>query len=517
MLFFYNKGITAKYCITCTSMTRQYLTDFPIIPGVCITDIGSGTPVTYTYYEINQRIDAVAHGLLSLELETNSKIAILGTCSYNFVTTNIGIYRSRHAVVPINYKVPKTQIEFCIRDSGAVLAFCDIEFRELVPKDIKCIVFGSTEFEEFLNYKPCAMPELDENSINNIMYTSGTTGKPKGVVSTYRNRLWQISRGRVVPTQKPGMCITVNPAPLYHLAGLNNIEQDLFYSYFTDTHIVLMPQFNARQYIQQVEHYRATHVKLIAPMMSMVLQETDLLDKTNLDSVNYVILTSSAAPKKLQDDLRVYFQKVHTVENPYGLTETGPLFGPHPLKIPKPVLSVGYPIKGVQARIGYDGVLQVKSPSIMAGYHNRPELYVNSMTVDGYFITGDLFRVNKHGFYFYIGRADDMFKSGGEKIYPSEIESVIDSHPAVAISTIVGIPDEIKGHKPYAFVQLKAGQHATNEEIKEFAVKNVATYQIPRRVWILDELPKTNIGKIDRQQLIKQAQELLNNDIQTTR
>jgi len=498
-------------------MTRQYLTDFPISPGVMITDTGPNTPVTYTYNDINQRIDAVAHGLLSSNLESNSKIGILGKCSYNFVTTMVGIYRSRHAVVPINYKVPSTQIEFCVKDSGTALVFCDAEFRDLVPAGIKCIVFGSTEFDEFLNHKPYDIPELDESAINNIMYTSGTTGIPKGVVSTYQNRMWQVSQGRIAPRRRNGNCITVNPAPLYHLAGLNNIEQDLFFSFFKDTHIILMPEFNAKQYIRHVEHYSATHVKLISPMMSMVLQETDLLEKTNLDSVNYVILTSSAAPKKLQEDLRVYFKQVHTLNNPYGLTETGPLFGAHPLKIPKPTLSVGYPIKGVEARIDANGILQVKSPSILTGYHNRPELYANSMTKDGYFVTGDLFRVNKHGFYFYIGRADDMFKSGGEKIYPSEIESVIDSHPAVAISTVVGVPDDIKGYKPYAFAQLKPNATATEQELKEFTIVKVATYQIPRQVWILEQLPKTNIGKIDRKYLINLAQERLNNDISTTK
>jgi acyl-coenzyme A synthetase/AMP-(fatty) acid ligase len=133
------------------------------------------------------------------------------------------------------------------------------------------------------------------------------------------------------------------------------------------------------------------------------------------------------------------------------------------------------------------------------------------MTPDGYYITGDIFTVNKYGFYFYQGRSDDMFKSGGEKIYPSEIESVIERHPAISISTVVGVKDDIKGHKPYAFVQLKPGHNITAREIKEFVIKNVATYQIPRQVWILDELPKTNIGKIDRHQLTKKAQELLNN------
>ena len=206
----------------------------------------------------------------------------------------------------------------------------------------------------------------------------------------------------------------------------------------------------------------------------------------------------------------VYFKNTTVIENPYGLTETGPVFmQQHPYGIPKPQTSVGFPTPGVKLRIDENGVLQIKSPVVMAGYHNRKDLQV--FTDDGYFITGDLFRVNKYGFYFYIGRADDMFKSGGEKIYPSEIEETIEQHPAVAMSCVVGVPDDIKGHKPYAFVQLKPGMTAAGEEIKQFTIDRVATYQIPRSVWILDSLPRTNIGKIDRRGLTGMAKDMLLN------
>jgi acyl-coenzyme A synthetase/AMP-(fatty) acid ligase len=166
--------------------------------------------------------------------------------------------------------------------------------------------------------------------------------------------------------------------------------------------------------------------------------------------------------------------------------------------------SVGYPLDGIETRI-VDGILQIKSNAMLQTYNNNPGAYNNLMTEDGFFITGDLFRVNKYGFYFFQGRADDMFKSGGEKIYPGEIEAVIDKHPAVATSAVVGVPDSIKGYKPYAFVQLKPDEKITGEKLKEYTIRNVATYQIPREVWVLDELPKTSIGKIDRRLLADMA------------
>jgi acyl-coenzyme A synthetase/AMP-(fatty) acid ligase len=144
---------------------------------------------------------------------------------------------------------------------------------------------------------------------------------------------------------------------------------------------------------------------------------------------------------------------------------------------------------------------------VISKYHNLPTN--NSVTQDGYFVTGDLFWADSDGFYFYLGRFDDMFKCGGEKIYPLEIEKIIDQHPAVALSTVVAVADEIKGHKPFAFVELKNGANATAEEIKQFTIQNVATYQIPRKVWIIDMLPRTVIGKIDRVTLTNMAKQLL--------
>jgi acyl-CoA synthetase (AMP-forming)/AMP-acid ligase II len=486
------------------------LEHFPLVPGITITDNGVDSPRSYTNEEIDTRINAIAKGLLKLHLPTNSPIAVLGTVTYNFVTMNFGISRARHALVPVNYKIPKEQIEFCIRDSGAVIAFCDPELQHLVPDTIKCIVFGSAEFDAFLKPGDYVIPAYNPDQVYSIMYTSGTTGNPKGVINTYATRLMQITKGLSGPVSNPNSITVINPAPLYHLAGKNNIEIEMLFSGFKNIQLVLMPVFDAKKYIIAIKKYRPNRITLIAPMMSMILKEKDLLQSVDLSSVTKIVLTSSHAPKKLQDEILAYFKQVRNIENPYGMTETGPLFSQeHPLKIPRPAMSVGYPLPMVQARLDDNGVLQVKSPTLLTNYHNRPELFNNSMTEDGFFITGDIFRVNKHGFYFYQGRADDMFKSGGEKIYPTEIEPVIERHPTVAMSAVIGLIDDIKGFKPYAFVELKPGCAANPAEIKDFVVENVAPYQIPRNIWIVDQLPRTNIGKIDRKKLTEMAKELL--------
>lgn len=481
------------------SSAQHDFADFPIKLGSQMTDLGHAHPITYGYQEINQRIDAAAAGLLELGLPANSKIAIIGTCSYDFVTTAFGIYRSRHALVPINYKSPADLIEYYIRDCGAALVFCDAKFQTLVPHGIQSIVFNTSQIQKFLKYTAFDIPTLEKNFVHTIRYTSGTTGKPKGVISTYGNRLWQLHHGYDLQNIKDGKCVRITSSPFHHLAGLNFVELALLRPDFSHTQIILLPTFDTRRYVQTIEEYKVTEIAVVAPMMNMILQEVDLLEQTNLDSVTKITLTSSPATKKLHDDIKVYFKKTHIIINPYGTTELGgAIFGKHPLNIATPPTSVGFPVPGIETRLDDDGVLQVRSPGVTIGYHNNPELSKKSMTEDGFFITGDIFRIGKHGFYFWLGRADDMFKSGGEKIYPSEIESTIERHQSVAMSAVVKVPDPIKGYKPYAFVKLKPGYFTTEQEIKKFVVENVATYQIPRQVWILNDLPKTDIGKIDR-------------------
>ena len=492
-------------------ISTSYLQNFPLSPNLRITDTGQEGMPTYDRDTIDQRINAIACGLTRLGLPDNSRIAIIDYVSYNFVTTNVGIYRSGHAITPINFKLPANLVEFCIKDSGAVMVFCNKRFTHLVPAGMKYIEFDSAEFFDLIadpKFEPGEPDAEFEHRDTTVIYTSGTTGKPKAVVNNYQQKFWFISLGSEKPVPRFESVTTLVALPLYHLGGIFNVEQALFFSSGHSTHMVLMPAFDAKTYIEYIQRFRVTWVRLVSPMMSMLLQEKHLIEQADFSHVQVVILNSSFAPLKLQNEVKKYFKNLKVLENPYVATETGALFTMHnPAGLYRPAGSAGYPMLGVDCRVNSDGVLEVKGPGVMSKYHNLS--LDNSVTKDGYFITGDLFQTDSNGFYFYLGRFDDMFKCGGEKIYPSEIEKIIDQHPAVALSTVVAVADEIKGHKPFAFVELNNGATATAEEIKQFAIQNVATYQIPRKVWIIDMLPRTVIGKIDRVMLTDMAKKLL--------
>jgi long-chain acyl-CoA synthetase len=189
------------------------------------------------------------------------------------------------------------------------------------------------------------------------------------------------------------------------------------------------------------------------------------------------------------------------------------VFGPHPKGLPQPELSVGYPHPQVQLRLvdgdnrnAEQGVLEMKCPAMMNGYHNRPDLRP-PITADGYYITGDVLRRDADGFYTFVGRTDDMFVSGGENIYPADVERMLERHPDIAQACVVPIDDEIKGQKPVAFVIRKSGHALNEDEVKRFALANAPAYQHPRFVWFVDELPLASTNKVDRVALRRLAQQ----------
>jgi acyl-CoA synthetase (AMP-forming)/AMP-acid ligase II len=203
------------------------------------------------------------------------------------------------------------------------------------------------------------------------------------------------------------------------------------------------------------------------------------------------------------------------ISNGYGTTEAGPIaFAPHPAGLPTPPLSVGVQHPHAEMRLvnGTDrdeaeGILEMRCPALMNEYHNLPEVTARVMTADSYYDTGDVFTRDADGFYFFVGRADDMFVCGGENIYPGEVEKMLERHPAVAQAIVVPVADEIKGQKPVAFIVRRPGAALTEEQVKSYALENAAAYQHPRRVWFLDQMPLAGTNKVDRALLKKRAAE----------
>jgi acyl-CoA synthetase (AMP-forming)/AMP-acid ligase II len=341
-----------------------------------------------------------------------------------------------------------------------------------------------------------------------FLYTSGSTGKPKGVVLSHESHLWVLAMRRR-PLSAPRQRVLV-AAPLYHMNGLATAHAALA----QHDSVVLLPRFTPAGYLDAIGRYRCTAITAVPPMLAMMLREHELLRRTDLSSVTVIRMGSAPVSAALYESLRSVFPRAQ-INNVFGTTEAGPVtFGPHPEGLPAPFRSVGCSHPQVQLRLvdGEDraadqGVLHIKCPALMNGYHELPEATQNAITPDGYYVTGDVFSRDAHGFYFFLGRTDDMFVCGGENIYPSEVEKMLERHPAIQQACVVPVADEIKGHKPAAFVVLNPGAAASEQEIKDYALVKAPAYQHPRWVWFLKELPLAGTNKIDTKALIELAEE----------
>jgi acyl-CoA synthetase (AMP-forming)/AMP-acid ligase II len=478
---------------------------------LAIIDLGGEeVPCEYTCAELDAMTTGVARALSRRGLSRGDRVAILSANRAEFIAAYFGIMRAGFVAVPVNFKFPRQTIHFILQDSGAKLVFCDLTRRPDCPPDLPVVCFGATDAESFDNFHDpgpfdTVAPKPDEPAM--FLYTSGSTGIPKGVVLSHQSHIW-VAETRL-GKQDLSRHRYLIAAPLYHMNALA-LSLLVCLAHATE---VLLPQFTARAYIEAIERYRCTWLTAVPPMIAMMLREKDLLARTDLSSVEFIRLGSAPVSASLMQAMHQALPQA-SVTNAYGTTEGGPVvFGPHPRGIPQPEMSVGYPHPQVQVRLvdGDDrnaeqGVLEMKCPALMLGYHNRPDVRP-PFTADGFYITGDVFRRDADGFYYFVGRTDDMFVSGGENIYPADVERMLERHPDIAQAAVVPIDDEIKGQKPVAFVVRKPGHHPSDDDVKRFALANAPAYQHPRFVWFVDELPLASTNKVDRVLLHRMAEE----------
>jgi acyl-CoA synthetase (AMP-forming)/AMP-acid ligase II len=477
---------------------------------IAIIDLGGEeVPTEYTYAEIDAMTMGVARALARRDLARGDRVAILSANRAEYLAAYSGIMRAGFVAVPVNYRFPRQTIDFIVKDADAKLVFCDKASLGNCPEGIPNVCFGEISregFDRFLDpgVFETVVPEPDDPAM--YLYTSGSTGVPKGVVLSHHSHIWVVET-RLTPEMEQHRFLIA--APLYHMNAL------ALSKLATAAHatVVLLPKFEARAYVDAIGHYRPTWLTAVPPMIAMMLRETKTLEQTDLSSVAFIRMGSAPVSPSLMAAIHRVFPAAK-VTNAYGTTEAGPVvFGPHPKGLPQPDNSVGYPHPKVQLRLvdganrdADQGVLEMKCPAVMLGYHNRPDV-PSPLTPDGYYVTGDVFRRDGDGFHYFVGRTDDMFVSGGENIYPADVERMLETSPDVAQAVVVPVDDDIKGTKPVAFVIAKDGRAPSEDDIKQYALVHAPAFQHPRFVWFVDELPLASTNKVDRNALRKLAQQ----------
>lgn len=436
--------------------------------------------VRYSYKDFYKDVCNFSKGISNCS-EVGDVIAIDMFNSYQFAVSYFGTMRAGRVALPLNFKVPQDYRDYVYQDSRAVLTITHSNFSEyLVDGD------GIVEVTS-------DMPAL-------MLYTSGSTATPKGVVMPHDHK-WFVKKKVAENSFLESRTILIG-GPCYHASGLRNTE----IAFCGHATILFVPNFEAATVATAIDKFRPTTLAAVPTVISRIVNDSNLVKSCNFSSIRNIIAAGAPVTETLYKQVSTYFPNAKLV-NRYGITEIGPgLFHNHPNGLDTPTGSVGYPLAGIEYRLVND-ILEIKSPTMMLKYNNLP---TSSITSDGFYITNDLFRVDEQGFYFYIGRADDMFTNGGNNIYPRTIEVVLETHPCVIEAVVVGVDDEIKGAKPYAFVTLKSA--VTEQELKDLVLEKLPATHCPKTIWVIDQLPLNTVNKIDRKLLKLTAEEKVANE-----
>ena len=473
------------------------------------------TPRQYTHRQIDDVANSCSRGLIEGGLERGDPVAILSANRAEYLIAYLAILRAGMIAVPISYKFPSDLVDYVLHDCGAKHVMCDEARRRQFSLDLPLTNFddeGASGFDALLYPGPFEAVRPEDDDVAMVLYTSGSTGRPKGVPLTQKGHLWAL-RGRMAkwPYNHHRLLIA---APLYHMNALCT----LLFGHAASTANILLPEFDARKYLEAIARFKCTWITCVPTMLAMSFMEEDLLKSLDLSSVSVVRMGSAPVSPKLWSRVEQVFPGAD-VMNGYGTTEAGPMvLGPRPGKSVPP-MSAGFQVDGVDLKLidkdgneSDEGVLWQRSPANTPGYLNLPKKTAEVITPDGWYISGDVFRRDGNGAYYFVGRDDDMFVCGGENIFPGEVEATLVSHPGVEQACVVPVPDDIKGEKPIAFVVHSHGSKFTAEDVKRHALANAPAFQHPRMVIFMDELPLSGPGKIDRKALQQQGREIWQNE-----
>jgi acyl-CoA synthetase (AMP-forming)/AMP-acid ligase II len=451
-----------------------------------------------------RRIAALARGLLKRNLGRGAAVAIVAANSADYLLLYMATMAAGLVSVCVNHKLPRETVAHIMKDSAVRLAVADGERARLVNELVPTLEIE--RLDELADAGPFTAVDMKPDEVAMVLYTSGSTGLPKGVPLTHGGYLWATG---ATPENRPVIegKKAIIAAPLFHMNGLFSAKMVMI----NGGTICLMTSFTARGFIRAIDRLRVDMVTSVPTMLALVMRETETLARADLTSVSMAITGSAPSTPEFFEQMHRLFPNAATA-NSWGTTESGPLgFGPHPDGIPTPAGALGYLRKGIEVKfIGgaesgpTEGVLHIRTPALMSGYLNR-EADTAKRLIDGWYDTGDVMRRDKDGFVFFVGRADDMFQCGGENVYPGEVEKLLGRHPDVAQACVVPVADEIKYQLPVAFVVPKPGARPSEDALRRFALDNGPAYAHPRAVWFVDELPLAGTNKIDRRALVERA------------
>ncbi len=467
-----------------------------------------------TYRQLNGRVNRLAKALQGLGLKSGDRLSILSTNCVEYVETIMASAKLGVLLVPLNWRLTPAELTFILKDSGAETLLFHPDLRETANrlKDQaglkRLIVLGHEEKEETSAYeqllkpltddepKPDKDPELDTPHI--IMYTAGTTGQPKGAVLSQGASFWNA----VNLTVSMGFtCQDRNLAvlPMFHIGGIGLFTLPMLYMGGT---VVIQRTFEPAQTLELLESEGITLFFGVAAIFLFLIQHPQFKKKA-FEQVRVVMSGGAPLPVSL---VHQYQEAGIVLQQGFGMSEAAPSIATLEKELAvKKAGSIGKALMHVEARVVNDGMvdmpadqvgeLVIRGPNLMQGYWNRPEATKEAFS-GGWFHTGDLARMDGDGDLYIVERKKDMFISGGENVYPAEVENAIYELPQVSEVAVIGVKDEKWGEVGQAVVVLKAGQEITGQKILDHLKGRLAKYKIPKSIVFTGPLPRNAAGKV---------------------
>ncbi|MHA6800031.1 acyl-CoA synthetase [Bounagaea algeriensis] len=467
---------------------------------------------TLTYAELRDRVRALARGLRAQGLARGDRIAYLGPNSPAFLEVLFAAGALGAVFVPLNTRLAAEELAFVLDDAGAALLVHDHRHADTARRlqhragmQLLSVADDPQEggLEELIRSRPAEPVDepVAEEDPAILLYTSGTTGRPKGARISHGNAVWN-ALNVVVDVDIASTEVTLVNAPLFHTAALG---MTCLPTVLKGGTLVLEESFDVQRTFDLVEQRRIT-LAFGVPTMFDALSRSPRWPGADLSSLRFLMCGGAPVPEEL---IRRYRERGLTFMQGYGMTEASPgvlllsaADSPHRIGCAgKPHFFTDVRLDRREAAAGggaEPGEVLVEGPHVVDGYWQRPEASDAAFTGDGWFRTGDVATVDDDGFYRVVDRVKDMFISGGENVYPAEVESVLHEHPALADAAVIGVADPAWGEAGKALVVASSGTEPTAADITGFAAERLGAYKVPKSVEFVAELPRSATGKLDK-------------------
>ena len=462
----------------------------------------------YTYEDTFKASNKVASYLKTQGIKKSDKVSVLSQNKIEMVFLFFALQKIGAVLVPINFRFAKNEIKYIVEDSKSKVLFYEEELfekLECVNKKVKKIsikileenICASTHFTESFNF------EGEEESPCQILYTSGTTGFPKGVLITNKILFWN-SINTLLSLNLTSHDSMVSFLPLFHTGGWNVLLTPFVHR---GAKTVFLSKFDAKKILKICEEEKITILFGVPTMLGMMIKDKSF-ETRDLSSLRFAIVGGEPMSQTM---IKTWHDRGVFIRQGFGLTECGPnCFSLNDIDTEKKIGSIGRPNFYVQTKIvdkdnnevsvGSVGELLLKGPMCMKEYWNNKESTKKAFH-EGWLKTGDLVKKDEDEYYYVVGRKKEMYISGGENVYPAEVEKVLDLHPAIDEVAVLGIKDGTWGEVGKAFIVLKDNRSIEKKELIQYCLNKLAKFKIPKHITFMDELPKSDTGKILKKQL----------------